>query len=588
MSGSDPEQMAASALLAKVWRDLGPFRAEFAGAMGATLAATAVSLLLPLGARLLIEDAYPSGDTGRVVAALGLLLTVVAVSLTLSALRRFLMERLCLRIIAAWRDRLFAHLLSLPPRALQSAEGGRVLTGFTSDLGVLRESLRALLATVLPLSVMVIIYTSAMIWFSWILSLALLVMILPLVLVIHHFGRRIHSAAHRAYKGLGGLVGEVSEVLAGTKEIKLFGMEARVIERHSQRNQETLAAHVHREAVMALHPFAVSLFVAVGVAAIILLSMVLMERGAITGGGLAGFMVCLGLGYPPMQELGAALGQAFQLAAAYERVEELTAMPPERDGIALAAPARVGRATAPGIAFLDVGFGYGGGFALADITFTIARGEHVALVGPSGAGKSTLLELLPRFIEPNSGRIEIDGLDIANMPLAALRAKIGLVTQVPYLFAGSLMDNLRAASPGARPDAVAEAARLARVDEFAHRLPHGLDSLIESGGTNLSVGQRQRIALARVFLKDPPILLLDEPTSALDAASERLVADAIAQAAANRTTITVAHRLSTVRDADRVVVLDAGRIVETGTHAQLLAQGGAFAGLTRASALVAS
>ncbi|MEI2686562.1 MAG: ATP-binding cassette domain-containing protein [Cypionkella sp.] len=209
-------------------------------------------------------------------------------------------------------------------------------------------------------------------------------------------------------------------------------------------------------------------------------------------------------------------------------------------------------------------------------------------MGPSGAGKSTLLELLPRFIEPNAGRIEIDGQDIANMPLAALRAKIGLVTQVPYLFAGSLMDNLRAASPGAKPDAVAEAVRLARVDEFAHRLPQGLDSLIESGGTNLSVGQRQRIALARVFLKDPPILLLDEPTSALDAASERFVADAIVQAAANRTTITVAHRLSTVRDADRVVVLDAGRIVEIGTHAHLLAQGGAFAGLTRASAVVAS
>ena len=602
--------MAARALLERVWRDVGPYRAEFAGAMGATLAATGVTLLLPLGARWLIEDAYPSGDTVRMVAVLGLLLIVVAVSLALSALRRFLMERLCLRIMAAWRDRLFAHLLSLTPRALQSAEGGRVLTGFTSDLAMLRESLRALLATVLPLSVIVIIYASAMIWFSWMLSLAFLVMILPLVLVTHHFGRRIHSAAHRAYKGLGGLVAEVSEVLAGSKEIKLFGMEARVIERHGQRNQETLAAHVHREAVMALHPFAVSLLVAVGVAAIILLSMVLMGRGLITASGLAGFMVCLGLGYPPMQELGAALGQAFQLAAAYERVEALTTMPPERDGIGLVAPApapatapapaRIGRAAVPliaavppiaavpGIAFRGVGFGYGGGFALADITLDIARGEHVALVGPSGAGKSTLLELLPRFIEPNAGRIEIDGQDIANMPLAALRAKIGLVTQVPYLFAGSLMDNLRAASPGAKSDAVAEAVRLARVDEFAHRLPQGLDSLIESGGTNLSVGQRQRIALARVFLKDPPILLLDEPTSALDAASERFVADAIVQAAANRTTITVAHRLSTVRDADRVVVMDAGRIVEIGTHAHLLAQGGAFAGLTRASAVVAS
>jgi len=302
---------------------------------------------------------------------------------------------------------------------------------------------------------------------------------------------------------------------------------------------------------------------------------VFLAEGWIDAGALAGFVVCLGLLYPQVQEFSQSLGQAMQLFAGRERIDRVLDLPPETDASAEGLAPENGA-----IDFRDVDFAHpGGGPTISGLTLHIADGERVAIVGPSGAGKSTLLELLPRFNEPSAGGIEIGGVPIRDMPLSALRSRIGLVLQTPFLFRGTLRENLTAGRDGLSEARIREVAAQARVDEFAERLPQGYDTTIEPGGTNLSVGQRQRVAIARVLLSDPPILLLYEPTSALDVGSESHVAEAIRSAARGRTTIIVAHRLTTVRDVDRIVVMDAGHVVEEGTHEALIAKGGLYASL---------
>lgn len=566
-----------------LWGEVRRRGGQFGLALLATVVAAIFSLVLPWRAQGLFDDIFPSGDIGRVARELGILFTIVAFAMAASVMRRYLMERFCLGVVTDLRRAMFAHIVSVSPRHLQKADGGKITSAFTNDLNVFHQSIRILFAVVAPSLFFAAIYVTAMFWYSWALSLMLVVVIVPMIFVTNIFGHRIHATSHQAQRRLAELQSELGEALAGSKEIKLFEMEPRIAQRFEEFNQYALQAGLKREKLFAAHPFTVSLFVAAGVAVAAIISVVMLEKGLITSGNLAAFVICLGLAYPPMQETSHSFGGMVQLFSVMDRVRALFDMPPERS------PAETGenRPTSARIEMSEVSFSYDGeNRALQGLTLDIAPGERIAVVGPSGAGKSTLLELLPRFHDPEAGQIRIGGVDIASMPLPVLRSQIGLVLQVPFLFRGTLHENLTAGAQGVTRERVMEVAHQARVDEFAARLPEGYETIIEPGGGNLSVGQRQRIAIARVLLKDPPILLLDEPTSALDSESERLVGDAIRHASTARTTVIVAHRLSTVRDVDRIVVLRAGRIVEQGSHDALIAQGGLYAQLYRQSTLL--
>ncbi len=576
--------MIARRHFALIWSEFRTRKADFLWGLLATLLSSVVGLLLPQRAQVLISDAFPSGDVGRVAGELALILFIATLALALMSLRKFLMDRISHKLAAAMRARLFERVLTVSPRSLQEAEGGMIMSNFSNDLAVFTDTIRQMLSVAIPSAILTTVYLTATVYYSWQLSLVLVLIAIPMVLVTGFYGRKMYQASADSQTRLADLLDQLGEVLTGAKEIKLFEMEPRVRDRFGALNDASLEAHVRREYHGTMHPFVLSLTVALGISILILAATWLLARGMVEVGAITAFVVCLGLAYAPLQEFANSISRLVQLSTIMDRIETVLTLPPERD-------VEKGPEVLPrkgGIRFENVHFGYGSGPVIEDFTLDIAPGERIAVVGPSGAGKSTLLEMLPRFLELQSGRIEVDGNDIAQMPLRDLRSQIGLVLQQPFLFRASLRDNLTVGARAATDARIREVAAMARVDQFADALPDGYATLLEPGGSNLSVGQRQRIAIARVLLKDPPILLLDEPTSALDSESERLVTDAIRQVSQSRTTIIVAHRLSTVRDVDRVVVLDRGRIVEQGKHDDLIAKGGLFADLARSGEILGS
>jgi subfamily B ATP-binding cassette protein MsbA len=412
-------------------------------------------------------------------------------------------------------------------------------------------------------------------WVSWKLALLSMVVLPPAALTLAVIGRKMRKRSGQAQERMGDLTGILQESLAGARVVKAFGAEGHESARFRDANQRYFRAFVHlRRVSAAARPLSEYALVAVAVAMMWLGGREIFLTGTLEPQQFMLFVGALLTTISPIKSLSEVNANVQQGVAAAQRVFRLLDTPPDivdRPGARrLAQPPER-------IAFEGVSFEYQADLpVLHGVDLEVQRGEVVALVGSSGAGKSTAMDLLARFYDPTGGRVLIDGADLRDLAVASWRAQLGIVTQETILFHDSIRDNIAYGRPEAGPEAVEAAARAANAHGFIERLPHGYDTVIGDRGARLSGGERQRLAIARALLRNPPVLLLDEATSSLDTESERLVQDALERLMRDRTVLVIAHRLSTVQHADRIVVFEKGRIVASGRHDELIAQGGLY------------
>ncbi len=488
-----------------------------------------------------------------------------------------LMTRIGQRVIADVQIALFARLMRADLAYFHAHPSGTLISRFTSDAALLRSAAANILAGIGKDAVTVVFLVGVMFYQDWLLAL-ISFFVFPLAIrPIVAIGRRIRRVTASAQAEIGQFTTLLSQTFQGARHVKAYGMEE-YEERRAAGLIERLFALIDRGT--RTRSRASPMMEALGgtaIAVVILYGGHQVISGARTPGALFSFITALLLAYQPLKSL-ANLNASLQegLAAAQRIFEVLDVEPAIRD-LPEARPLRISGGE---IRFEDVRFGYVPGTPVIDgLSLTIPAGRTVALVGPSGAGKSTILNLIPRFYDIEQGSITIDGQDVRQVTIASLREAIALVAQEVSLFDDTVRANIAYGRFGASSAEIEEAARAAAADDFIHELPQGYDTMVGEHGVRLSGGQRQRIAIARAMLKNSPILLLDEATSALDSESERHVQRALNALIRGRTTLVIAHRLSTVQGADLICVLDRGQIVETGRHPELLARGGLYARL---------
>ena len=483
------------------------------------------------------------------------------------------------RIVAALQNEMFAHLMRADLAFFHESSTGRLVSRFTNDVNLLRGAVSTALAGIGKDTLTVVFLVAVMFHQDWLLALVASVVFPLAVFPIVRIGRRMRKVSFATQNQLGTLTALLAESFQGVRHVKAYGMEE-----YEKSRAARSVAEVYRLACKAArtrslsHPIMETLG-GIAILLVLIYGGTQVIGGERTTGQLFSFIAALLLAYEPMKRLAQLNANLQEGLAAAARVFEMLDLEPaivDRPG---AKPLAVSRGA---IRFDSVRFSYGAsddGAALDGVTLDIPGGRRVALVGPSGAGKSTVLNLIPRFYDADGGRVLIDGQDVRDVTMASLRSRIALVSQEIALFDDTIRANIAYGRPDATEDSVIAAARSASAHDFVMELPEGYDTRVGGAGVKLSGGQRQRIAIARAMLKDAPILLLDEATSALDTESERQVQEALRTLMRGRTTVVIAHRLSTIVDADLIYVLDRGQAIESGSHAELLARGGAYARL---------
>ena len=581
MSEGDDRPKAKSARpLRALLPFLRPYRGTLLAALAALLVAAGAMLALPVAARYLIDRGFAASDAETINRYFGWFLLAAGVFGVFAALRFYLMSWLGERIVADIRDAVYRKVVRLDPSFFEVTRSGEVLSRLTTDTTLVQSIAGAGISIALRSSInlvgaLVMLALTSPRLMGWILLLVPAV-IVPLIGV----GRWVRKLSREAQDGIADASGLAGETLNAIQTVQAFTLESLQGERFHRSVESAFDAATRRNRIRALLT-ALGITLVFGAITLVLwLGAHAVLDGEMSGGELGQFLLYAVFVAGSAAALTEMWGEVQRAAGATERLVELLEAEP-----AIRPPAAPVPLPVPGtgrIEFDEVTFSYPSRpdtRALDGFTLAIEPGETVAFVGPSGAGKSTTFQLLLRFYDPQSGSIRIDGVDLASARPEDVRRRIGLVPQDTVLFGASARENIRYGQPEATDAQIEAAARAAAADGFLRDLPEGYDTFLGERGTRLSGGQRQRIAIARAILKDPPILLLDEATSALDAESERVVQEALERLMEGRTTIIIAHRLATVLKADRIVVMDHGRIVDSGSHAELIERNPLYARL---------
>jgi ATP-binding cassette subfamily B protein len=578
----------------QITRLLRPYRGALAVAFLAILAESVTDLLEPWPLKIVFDYVFGSKQMpnwmtrllGRTVGldkfavlnfAAAAVLLIAAVSALSTYAEKYLTTSVGQRVMHDLRLTLYNHIQRLSLSFFAQQKTGDLIVRMTSDIDAVQDfvssALLGMLVNFLTLAGML----GVMFYLNWRFTLISLSVAPALFFVVYSFTRRIKHAAREVKKKEGEIASVVQESLSAVRLIKAFAREDFESRRLDEKSLESVEmALLARSVKSKLSPF-VELIVAAGTCLVLWYGARLVLAGEISSGALIVFILYLGKMYKPMRDLSKMTDTVSKASVGFERIREVLQTESQVRDLPRArrAPAFRGQ-----VEFERVDFAYGPAHPiLKDVSLTVEPGEFVALVGPTGSGKSTLISLIPRFYDPTSGHVRIDGADVRSFRLKSLRDQISYVLQESYLFRATLWENIAYGKPGATRAEIVRAARLANAHEFIERLPEGYDTVVGERGETLSGGQRQRVTIARAVIRDTPILLLDEPSSGLDAESEEMVFEALGRLMENKTSIVIAHRLATVMRAARIYAVEGGRVVESGTHEELRARGGLYSRL---------
>jgi ABC-type multidrug transport system fused ATPase/permease subunit len=576
---------------------LRPYRGSLAAILAAMLLQMLMSVASPWPLKVILDNVVGShhlpprvaaflqpylgdADKMKVAAAAAIATIVIAV---LGAIASYI-GNYYTTSVGQWvandlRLRTYHHMQQLSLRYYNEHQTGSLLSTITADVQTIQafasSSTLGILVDLLTIAGMLVV----MFWLNWDFALILVAITPIMLLLISRFKKAVKKATHEVRKQQSNIVQVVEQNLQSVRVIKAFGRQDLEQEELSEVSKATVEASLQARKVKALLSPIVAVTVSFCTAFVLWRGSALIIAGKMTAGSLTVFLYYLANFFKPVQDLAKMTNTIAQTAVGVERVRAIL----DADDVIPQKPdARAPGSLAGNIDFQTVQFSYSSEApVLNGVSFQIKAGQMVGIVGPTGSGKSTVVSLIPRFYDPNSGSIRIDGVDIRDYKLCGLRNQIAYVLQETVLFRGTVAENIAYGRGGATRDEVLEAAKLANADEFIVKMPDGYDTMVGDRGDTLSGGQRQRIGIARAIIRNNPILILDEPTAALDTESEQLVIEALERLMKGRTVITIAHRLSTIRDADNIVVLKDGSVEQQGTHEELLAQGGTYAEMVR-------